>query len=74
MASEVRALAQRSAEAAKEIKGLISTSTDQVDVGVDLMAQIGKALRRMVAQSRRDQRRCVVNRYPVSDIQNRIYT
>jgi methyl-accepting chemotaxis protein len=50
VASEVRALAQRSAEAAKEIKGLISASTAQVDQGVELVAQTGKALERIVAQ------------------------
>ena len=50
VASEVRALAQRSAEAAKEIKGLISTSTSQVDVGVNLVAESGQALERIIAQ------------------------
>jgi methyl-accepting chemotaxis protein len=50
VASEVRALAQRSAEAAKEIKALISTSTAQVDHGVDLVAQTGKALDRIMQQ------------------------
>jgi len=50
VASEVRALAQRSAEAAREIKGLISSSTAQVDLGVDLVAQTGQALERIVAQ------------------------
>jgi methyl-accepting chemotaxis protein len=50
VASEVRALAQRSAEAAKEIKSLISTSTSQVAQGVDLVAETGKALDRIVAK------------------------
>lgn len=50
VAQEVRALAQRSAEAAKEIKALINTSTQQVDVGVDLVARTGEALQRIVAQ------------------------
>lgn len=50
VASEVRALAQRSAEAAREIKGLISSSTTQIDLGVDLVAQTGEALQRIVAQ------------------------
>jgi methyl-accepting chemotaxis protein len=50
VASEVRALAQRSAEAAKEIKRLISASTAQVDQGVDLVAETGKALERIVDQ------------------------
>ena len=50
VASEVRALAQRSAEAAKEIKSLISTSASQVDSGVQLVAESGKALDRIIAQ------------------------
>jgi methyl-accepting chemotaxis protein len=50
VASEVRALAQRSAEAAKEIKGLISTSSTQVAEGVELVAETGKALERILAQ------------------------
>jgi len=50
VASEVRALAQRSAQAAKEIKGLISTSSVQVGQGVDLVAQTGKSLERIMAQ------------------------
>jgi methyl-accepting chemotaxis protein len=48
VASEVRALAQRSAAAAKEIKALISTSTDQVSVGVQLVGQTGQALEGIV--------------------------
>jgi methyl-accepting chemotaxis protein len=48
VASEVRALAQRSAAAAKEIKALISTSSDQVGVGVQLVGQTGQALDRIV--------------------------
>jgi methyl-accepting chemotaxis protein len=50
VASEVRALAQRSAEAAKQIKGLISTSSTQVGQGVELVAQTGQALERIVGQ------------------------
>jgi methyl-accepting chemotaxis protein len=50
VASEVRALAQRSAEAAKEIKGLISASSGQVGSGVQLVGQTGEALSRMVAK------------------------
>jgi methyl-accepting chemotaxis protein len=41
VATEVRALAQRSADAAKEIKTLISASTQQVDVGVKLVSETG---------------------------------
>jgi len=50
VAQEVRALAQRSADAAKEIKTLISTSSQQVGAGVDLVAQTGEALRAIVGQ------------------------
>ena len=50
VAQEVRALAQRSADAAKEIKTLISTSTAQVEAGVDLVGQTGAALNRIVEQ------------------------
>ncbi|MDB5454223.1 MAG: mcpA, partial [Caulobacteraceae bacterium] len=49
VATEVRALAQRSAVAAKEIKALISTSTSQVETGVQLVAQTGQALDRIQA-------------------------
>lgn len=44
VASEVRALAGRSSEAAKEIKDLISKSSEQVSSGVKLVAQAGGAL------------------------------
>src|SRR5579872_4757086 len=50
VASEVRALAQRSVDAAKEIKGLISTSTAQVGHGVELVAETGKSLERIITQ------------------------
>jgi methyl-accepting chemotaxis protein len=50
VASEVRALAQRSAEAAKEIKALISASNTQVAAGVNLVGETGKALTRIVTQ------------------------
>ncbi len=50
VATEVRALAQRSADAAKEIKQLISTSGEQVETGVKLVGDTGKALNRMVGQ------------------------
>jgi methyl-accepting chemotaxis protein len=50
VAQEVRALAQRSADAAKEIKILISTSTQQVEAGVNLVGQTGEALQRIVDQ------------------------
>jgi methyl-accepting chemotaxis protein len=50
VAQEVRALAQRSADAAKEIKTLISASTRQVEAGVGLVGQTGDALRGIVAK------------------------
>jgi methyl-accepting chemotaxis protein len=50
VATEVRALAQRSADAAKEIKALISGSGQQVQAGVKLVAETGKALGRIVDQ------------------------
>ena len=50
VASEVRALAQRSAEAAKEIKVLISASSSQVNTGVSLVGQTGEALQRIVSR------------------------
>lgn len=50
VAVEVRALAQRSAKAAKEIKGLISTSTLQVGRGVGLVGATGRSLAQIVLQ------------------------
>ena len=50
VASEVRALAQRSADAAKEIKALILASGTQVEQGVELVGETGKALQRIVVQ------------------------
>lgn len=44
VASEVRNLAQRSAGAAKEIKGLIAESAEKVRSGSELVNQSGKAL------------------------------
>ena len=48
VATEVRALAQRSADAAKEIKALISASGEQVGSGVRLVGLTGQALGRIV--------------------------
>jgi methyl-accepting chemotaxis protein len=48
VAQEVRALAQRSAEAAKEIKTLIASSTSQVSRGVQLVGDTGQALNGIV--------------------------
>jgi methyl-accepting chemotaxis protein len=50
VAAEVRALAQRSAQAAKEIKALISTSEAQVRAGVVLVGETGEALQRILTQ------------------------
>jgi len=50
VATEVRALAQRSADAAKEIKTLISASGEQVASGVTLVGETGKALGRTLEQ------------------------
>uniref|UniRef100_UPI000A911E4B methyl-accepting chemotaxis protein n=1 Tax=Azohydromonas lata TaxID=45677 RepID=UPI000A911E4B len=46
---EVRALAQRSAEAAKEIKDLISASTERVEGGTRLVKEAGNAMEEIVA-------------------------
>jgi methyl-accepting chemotaxis protein len=50
VAQEVRELAQRSANAAKEIKTLINASTSQVQSGVDLVGNAGKALETIVRE------------------------
>ncbi len=50
VAQEVRELAQRSATAAKEIKELINTSTEQVSEGVGLVGETGKALENIAVQ------------------------
>jgi methyl-accepting chemotaxis protein len=50
VAQEVRVLAQRSAEAAKEIKALIAASSDQVKQGVKLVGDTGQALSGIVAK------------------------
>lgn len=48
VASEVRILAQRSSDAATEIKALIDDSSKQVDRGVDLVGKAGEALTSIV--------------------------
>ncbi|RKE77432.1 methyl-accepting chemotaxis protein [Rhizobium sp. AG855] len=50
VAQEVRELAQRSAQAAREIKALISASNDQVGQGVTLVAETGESLDRIAEQ------------------------
>ena len=53
VAGEVRSLAGRSAEAAKEIKALISTSVSNVDLGAEQVAQAGESMQEIVASVRR---------------------
>ena len=48
--SEVRALAQRSADAAKDVKSRILASSEQVESGVGLVSETGKALERIIGQ------------------------
>ncbi len=49
VAAEVRSLAQRSAAAAKEIKGLIGASVDRVEVGSRLVQEAGSSMQDIVA-------------------------
>jgi methyl-accepting chemotaxis protein len=53
VAGEVRSLAQRSAEAAKEIKTLITASVERVDQGTTLVDQAGRTMDEVVASIRR---------------------
>jgi methyl-accepting chemotaxis protein len=53
VAGEVRSLAQRSATAASEIKGLISDSVTQVDLGSRLVSEAGSTMRDVVDSVRR---------------------
>ena len=53
VAGEVRILAQRSAEAAREIKGLITASVDRVGHGTALVDQAGATMGEVVASIRR---------------------
>jgi methyl-accepting chemotaxis protein len=52
VAAEVRSLAQRSAEAAREVRGLISESVRTVDAGNALAADAGSALDSLLVQVR----------------------
>lgn len=52
VASEVRSLAQRASESAKEIKRLITQSTEQVEAGSTLVHETGDALTRMIERIR----------------------
>jgi len=53
VASEVRSLAQRSASAAKEIKGLIETSVGHVESGADLVNRAGQTMEDVVTAVKR---------------------
>src|SRR5258708_6371849 len=53
VAGEVRSLAQRSAEAAKEIKLLITTSVDNVQSGSKQVEQAGRSMEEIVSSVRR---------------------
>ncbi len=64
VAQEVRELAQRSASAAKEIKALINTSNDQVQQGVQLVGDTGKALATIVLEVQE------INRHVVSIVES----
>ncbi len=53
VAGEVRGLAQRSAEAAREIKALIADSVDKVESGARIVSSAGETMAEVVAQVRR---------------------
>jgi methyl-accepting chemotaxis protein len=53
VAGEVRSLAQRSAEAAREIKGLIGHSIDKVDTGSRIVAEAGSKMEDIVSSVQR---------------------
>ncbi len=53
VANEVRSLAQRSAEAAKEIKALIGGSVQQVEAGTQVVRKAGAAMQEIVSASQR---------------------
>ncbi|WP_420472632.1 methyl-accepting chemotaxis protein [Noviherbaspirillum sp. ST9] len=53
VAAEVRSLAQRSAQAAREIKTLIGTSVERVEAGTTLVDQAGSTMQEIVASIRR---------------------
>jgi methyl-accepting chemotaxis protein len=53
VATEVRNLAQRSAAAAREIKGLISDSVEKVEIGNKLVDQAGRTMEEVVSSIQR---------------------
>ncbi len=52
VASEVRGLAQRCAEAAKEIKALVGDSTHEVEQGSQFVAQVSESMAGIVSQAK----------------------
>ena len=50
VASEVRALAQRSADAAKDVKSRIIASNEQIESGVELVAETGRSLELIIGR------------------------
>jgi methyl-accepting chemotaxis protein len=52
VAAEVRMLAQRSAEAARETKRLINDSTDDIDAGSKLIGEAGNTMSEIVSSVR----------------------
>ena len=52
VASEVRSLAQRSAGAAREIKGLITTSVEKVESGTKIVEQAGQTMAQVVGNAK----------------------
>lgn len=53
VAGEVRSLAQRSAEAAREIKALIEDSVSKVETGTELVRQSGRTLEEIVENTKK---------------------
>ncbi|MDD0809790.1 methyl-accepting chemotaxis protein [Curvibacter sp. RS43] len=53
VAGEVRMLAQRSAEAAREIKSLIGTSVEQVELGTSVVRRAGSTIEDIVSSAQR---------------------
>jgi X-X-X-Leu-X-X-Gly heptad repeat protein len=53
VAAEVRSLAQRSAESAKEIRGLIESSVGRVETGARLVEQAGRTIEELVVSVRK---------------------
>jgi methyl-accepting chemotaxis protein len=65
VASEVRNLAQRSSQAAKDIKDLIQNSSNEVGQGVQLVNRTGDSLNEICNPSTRSRRSWPTSRMPV---------